>query len=260
MSAVFDAYAEYYDLLYQDKNYQKEVEYIVQLIKKFHPQATSILDIGCGTGKHAEYLARLGFNVHGVDLSDAMLNKANERKKNLPIELANRLSFSQGDACSVRIGTTFDVVISLFHVMSYQNDNKDVFAVLNTAKAHIKNDGLFLFDFWYGPAVLKQTPETRIKRLENESVLVTRIAEPIVRTELNVVDVNYDVFIKEKSSNTVGKVNESHYMRYFFMPEIQLILELTHWSKQAAYGWETNEPPSEKAWATIVVCTPNDNS
>ncbi len=56
MSKTFDLYSEYYDLLYKDKNYKKEADYIASLIKTNAPHTKSILELGCGTGKHASLL------------------------------------------------------------------------------------------------------------------------------------------------------------------------------------------------------------
>jgi len=50
-----DIYSQYYDLLYQDKDYVGEVKYVDNLIAKFSEgKSKTILDMGCGTGKHAE--------------------------------------------------------------------------------------------------------------------------------------------------------------------------------------------------------------
>ena len=56
----FNKIANYYDLIYQDKNYLKEVEYIKNLIAEFADNKESILELGCGTGKHASLLAEEG--------------------------------------------------------------------------------------------------------------------------------------------------------------------------------------------------------
>jgi len=56
---VFNAYAAYYDLLYKEKNYAEEAEYIHGLIQKNTPGAKTILELGCGTGQHAVEFSRL---------------------------------------------------------------------------------------------------------------------------------------------------------------------------------------------------------
>lgn len=80
---VFDDYAAYYDLLYNDKDYHSEVEYISSLIEKIGIKAAgSLLDIGCGTGKHAAEFIECGYEVFGVDLSSEMLRIAKENVPN----------------------------------------------------------------------------------------------------------------------------------------------------------------------------------
>ena len=103
MSKVFDAYASYYDLLYQDKDYQNEIQYILRTLEKNGVSNGNILELGSGTGKHAEELAKVGFNVHGVDLSPLMVNVANKRKNETSW---NQLQFEVGDIRNFRVNNT----------------------------------------------------------------------------------------------------------------------------------------------------------
>jgi predicted TPR repeat methyltransferase len=88
--SVFDKYyAQFYDMLYKDKDYESESNYIISLIKKYNPEANSILDLGCGTGRHAELFSNKGFIVLGVDQSKYMLNEAMNRKNNIWMVIAH---------------------------------------------------------------------------------------------------------------------------------------------------------------------------
>ncbi len=251
---VFDAYARYYDLLYRDKDYSAEAEYIAAQIKARAPNARRILELGCGTGGHAEHLARMGFVVHGVDFSETMLSQAEKRRQMLSPDIAACLSFGFGDVRTVRTGETYDAVISLFHVMSYQTGNQDLRAAFETAAMHLTTGGAFLFDFWYGPAVLLQRPDVRVKRLEDEDIKVTRIAEPVIHFNENVVDVNYSVFIEIKATGHVEEVKEQHRMRYLFLPELELMLEKDRWASASSFAWRKTSAPSESDWAAITCC------
>lgn len=249
MKPVFDAYARYYDLLYRDKDYAAEAKYVDSLVRAQAPRAARILELGCGTGTHAEHLARLGYSVHGVDQSETMLAGAAARKAALPADLAHCLSFGKGDVRSVRTGENYDAVISLFHVMSYQTTDADLAAAFGTAAAHLAPGGLFLFDFWYGPAVLAQVPEERIKRLEDDDIRVTRVAKPAMRANENVVDVNYSVSIEVKASGQAQEVRETHAMRYLFVPEIEHYLEPGKWTETKTFGWMGLDPLSKEDWS-----------
>lgn len=250
MSQVFDTYARYYDLLYRDKDYAGESEYVAAHIRKQAPQVKRILELGCGTGAHAEHLARMGYTVHGVDMSKSMLARAEARKASLPPDVAARLSFGHGDVRTVRTGENYDAVISLFHVMSYQTTNADLEAAFETASVHLQTGGLFLFDFWYGPAVLTQRPEVRVKRLEDDEIKVTRIAEPAMHVNENVVDVNYTVFIEAKVTSQVEQIKETHQMRYLFLPELRGYCA-GRFKETGSHAWMTNAPLTLDAWGGL---------
>lgn len=247
MSPVFDTYARYYDLLYRDKDYAAEAEYVASHIRAKTPQALRILELGCGTGAHAEHLARMGYTVHGVDLSESMLIRAEARKAALPPDVAARMSFTLGDARTVRTGEIYDAVISLFHVMSYQATNVDLLDAFETAAIHLSAGGLFLFDYWYGPAVLMQKPEVRVRRLEDDDIKVVRIAEPVMHVNDNVVDVNYTVFIEVKVTGQVEKVIETHRMRYLFLPELQCY-GVERFKESSSHAWMTETPLNVDTW------------
>jgi SAM-dependent methyltransferase len=248
MSDVFDVYADYYDLLYTDKDYAGEAGYVGDLIKRFAPHAKSILELGSGTGRHATLLVERGYTVHGVERSEAMLARA------IPLAAKDaRLSFSTGDLREVRLGKMFDVVISLFHVISYQTSNQDLRAAFATACEHLKAGGLFIFDCWYGPAVLTEQPSVRVKRIANETIEVTRLVEPLLRPNENMVDVNYQMFIRNKCTGQVTEVRETHHMRYLFAPEIELLLELAGFNIIAVQEWMSGKPLGCNTWGACFV-------
>jgi len=221
-ATVFADYARYYDLLYKDKDYAAEANYVAGLIKKYQPVAQSILELGSGTGIHASLLAQKGFTVHGIERSPEMLARSQTLIENLTAE-QDRLTFSLGDIREIRLNKHFDAVIALFHVMSYQTTNKDVTAAFETARQHLKTGGIFIFDVWYGPAVLTDGPAVRIKRMADDQTEVTRLAEPVLHPNENRVDVHYHVFVRDNADHGVIELKETHAMRYFFKPEIERI-------------------------------------
>lgn len=249
---VFGAYSRYYNLLYKDKDYAGETEYIQGLIRKYHPHAKKILDLGCGTGRHDILLAEKGYDIIGVDMSEEMLSVANSQLSSLkPRHLS--LNFIHDDIRTVRLGSTFDVVTSLFHVMSYQTTNDDLFAAFATARAHLKAGGIFIFDCWYGPAVLTDRPSVRVKRLENNEISVTRIAEPVMHPNKNMVDVNYRVFVRDKATGEVEELQETHRMRYLFRTEVDLLLRETAMDIIEASEWMTGHEPGFDTWGICFV-------
>lgn len=245
--STFEAYARYYDLLYKDKNYGAEAAFIHSLIRKYSPGVKTLLDLGCGTGRHDFFLSTMGCLITGVDRSAEMIGRAKNATG------ASEIDFIQADIRTIRLNRTFDAVISLFHVMSYQTTQEDIRSACGAARAHITAGGLFIFDFWYGPAVLTDPPAVRVKRLEDEHIAVTRIAEPVLYPNRNVVDVKYQICIRDKKLGTVEEIRETHSMRYFFMPEIELLLNESGFEMLESGEWMTGKEPGSSTWSVYVV-------
>ncbi len=251
-TSLFADYARYYDLLYRDKNYAREADYVADLIHKFHPSAQSILELGSGTGIHASLLSEKSFNVHGIERSPEMLAQSLALPKVITSG-HGQLTFTLGDIRNIRLNKSFDAVIALFHVISYQTTNEDVMAAFATARHHLKPGGLFIFDIWYGPAVLTERPEVRVKRMADEKIEVTRLAEPVLHPNENRVDVNYNVFVRDRANGTVKELQENHMMRYFFKPEIELFASNNGLKILNAEEWLTGKSIGPDTWGVCLV-------
>jgi SAM-dependent methyltransferase len=254
---VFDAYSQYYDLLYKDKDYDAETNYIDALIKSFSKNAGSILELGSGTGIHACLLAQIGYGVIGIDQSHTMLTKATERKNELNKPVADKLSFYEGDIRNYKSDKKVDAVISLFHVMSYMQTDADLKKALQTAKHHLKKDGLFIFDCWYGPGVLHDEPISRVKNFENELISVKRESTPEMFLEKDLVDVNFEIKIQNKNTKEETILHEKHIMHYLFTDKLNVLLEECGLKMVHAEEWMTKQPLSETSWNACYVCKLN---
>ena len=253
--SVFGDYAKYYDLLYRDKDYAGEARFVKSLLDRYAPGAKSILELGCGSGKHAALLAEMGSSIHGVDFSAAMLAKAQARVAGLTAEMADRLSFSEGDIRTIRLGSKFDAVIALFHVVSYQQTNDDLTATFATAAAHLRPGGVFLLDCWYGPTVLSKPPAVCVKRVEDDTVNVIRLCEPQMLPSENSVIVNYTVFVQEKATGTTRTVSERHRMRYLFAPEVTELFKGAGMKIGDSAEWMTGRAPGLDTFGVYFVGT-----
>jgi SAM-dependent methyltransferase len=242
--AVFNSYSRFYDLLYRDKDYVSEADYIAGLLGRFGVSGKRILEFGSGTGKHGRLLAARGYEVTGIERSTEMV---------LHSEAAPGFSCQQGDICTVRLGQTFDAVLSLFHVMSYQTTNEAVQSVFLSAAQHLKAGGLFVFDVWYSPAVYAQKPEVRVKRMADEAIQITRIAEPVVHPNDNRVDVNYTIFERDLASGTVDTITETHPMRHFSLPELDLFAQISGFVVVGTEEFLIGSRPSEATWGVCLI-------
>lgn len=252
---VFGAYARYYDLLYRDKDYRGETGFVDHLIRVHVPEARRILELGCGTGVHGSMLAERGYEVVGLDVSDEMLAEAARRLAGLPVAVANRVRFLKGDARDFKLEQRFDVVLALFHVMSYQLTNDDLKSVFARVKSHLAPGGVFIFDCWYGPAVLTDPPAVRVREFADATTSVTRIAVPSLHPDSNHVDVRYQLFVRDRASATIEELSELHQVRYLFRPELDLLAQSAGLRVGSVGAWMSNEPAGLSTWYAYFVVT-----
>lgn len=156
MTCFTENYSQAYDAFYGDKEYARETEFVLELLQKhrLHPSQNvpiknvhgkTVLDFGCGTGRHSAELAQRGLTVIGVDRSESMLRLASLRAKKLGLTIDY---FRQ-----IPSNVDFDLVLSLFAVLNYVPPGSELRNTLNNLRSALKPDGIAIFDVWNGVAV-----------------------------------------------------------------------------------------------------------
>lgn len=246
MGNFHEEYSQYYDLLYRDKNYEAESRYVLNTLKNWKTEIKDVLELGCGSGNHAQYLVKNALNVWGIEQSKMMVSEARGKKiANFYPQIGNITSF--------QLDKKFDAVISLFHVISYLTENKDLLNCFQLVNQHLKLEGIFLFDVWYSPAVYTLKPETKIKRIEDGEIEIIRIAESEMRHNYNVVDVQFEVVVKNKPTNQTKTIIEKHSMRHFSIPEINLLAQMSNFQVVLVEEFLTQNPVSQTSWGVTFV-------
>lgn len=138
---LFENFSQKYENESFTKGTKAEVDFLEAEIN--YNKSLSILDIGCGTGRHSIELALRGYNVKGIDLSENMLSKARENAKKANV----KVDFTQADARSFHLNEKFDLVIMLceggFSLMETDMMN---FEILKNASNSLKSGGKFIFN------------------------------------------------------------------------------------------------------------------
>lgn len=138
----FRLVAPFYDVLMAEVPYDEWVEYLRLLWTLNNAKPRTLLDVCCGTGTVAEMLARIGLTVHGIDLSEPMIEVAQQRavSTGLPI------SFEVADASDFHLGRTFDGAYSFFDSLNYLVTPEQVRGAIGCVARHLEPGALFIFD------------------------------------------------------------------------------------------------------------------
>ena len=140
----------------------------------------------------------------------------------------------------------------MFAVVGYQNSNEDLINCFKSIRNHLKKGSVLIFDCWYGPAVLSEKPGERIVVIEEGNHKTIRSSKGFLETAENICNVHFHLWHLE-DGKLMGETREEHKMRYFFLPEIQLILNLTGFDLVHSSVFPTMDvPPDETTWNIVV--------
>lgn len=250
-------YADHYDLLYRDKDYESECNMLEGVFKNYGSgPIESILDLGCGTGNHSLILALRGYHVTGVDKSPDMLEHARQKLGvTQSLVKTDRVTFIQGDVRKMKLERSFDAAIMMFAVLGYQLENADVLAAFSTIRDHLRPGGLLLLDAWYGPGVLIQRPQDRIRAIRDRGEQVLRTASSALDTRRHLCTVRYHMW-RLVGDRLAMEVEEEHCVRFFFPRELEFFLEIAGFRLIRLGAFPNFEhEPDESTWNVLAVAS-----
>jgi len=225
----FGEYSAIYDLVYADKDYAGEAKFVAMLIEQFaRPKAASarVLDLACGTGRHAFELAAMGYAVEGSDISAGMIEVARIQAKarQLPVRF-HECSFQAADA----IEGSFDVALALFASLGYLTNFTDFARAMRNVKERLAPGGILIFDLWNGAAVLPGYSPHKVRRVGDHERQVERVSRTAVDPITQQARVNFE-FKVTYADGLIRHFQEEHRVRFYFPQELSDLL--------AALGFE----------------------
>ena len=134
----YKKFGYYYDEVMAELNYDLWLEFIEPYLNK----NDSILDLACGSGTFATMCKLKGYNVIGLDLSESIIEIANEKKK------INRLDipFYVADMTNFNLGKKFNVITCFFDSVNFLKDKNQINKMFDCVYKHLENGGYFIFD------------------------------------------------------------------------------------------------------------------
>lgn len=224
-TAMFSRSAAFYDAIYGFKDYQGEARLVLEWAARYGTTRGRLLDMACGTGRHAEFLAH-NYAVTGVDLDEGLLAQARGR---LP-----EASFVAGDMCTVDLGEQFEVITCLFSAIGYLNDEQLPQACANFYR-HLKPGGVALIEPWLRPEMIRPG-HVGVDQAEVEGAKVVRMSRLQVDGRSSICQFHYLI----GSADGIRYEEEAHRLTLFSLGDYQSCLEQAglrfHWDEQGLTG------------------------
>ena len=244
-------FSEIYDLFYAHKTYTQEADFVqAQLLNFSKKTAHKILELGCGTGTHSFHLEKKGHQIVAIDLSPDMINKA----KIKAASIGSRVSFFAQDMSLLdQPARPFDAVICLFDSSCYITEKADFESLLARIHAHLTPSGLFIFEFWNAPAMIKHLDPIRLSRLQNGAETYLKLSEAELDYQRQLYKVNYTLY-EVRANGTCQTYTEQHINRYYQIQEIAYFLSKTGFTPLKWFaGYSEDEIITGDTWNILCV-------
>lgn len=198
---MFEESARFYDALYSWKDYEGEAARLHELIQESCPDASTLLDVACGTGKHLGPL-RAHYDVEGLEVASDFVDIARERLPEVAIHEADMRHF--------HLGKTFDVVTCLFSSIGYVTTFDELMNAVQTLCNHVAEKGLLIVEPWLTPEAF-QTGNPWAVFVDEPGLKIARMDVPEVDGRVSVITFHYLV----ASPEGVEHFTEVHHLALF---------------------------------------------
>lgn len=214
MNSYAGLHAVLYDEIFEDKPYAAEARFVHELAGS---SGGRLLDVACGTGRHALAFADLGYEVTATDINDELLAVARAAA-------GDRVRFVVSDMRDLDIDSGFfDVVTCLFDSIGYAQNNEGVIAALRSLGRYAAPGGNVVCEFLHAPALLAGASPVRVlRRRMRDGRTLLRVSETTLDVERMLMRVEYELLAFSEDGH-MERTQETQVNRFFAVPEIRLL-------------------------------------
>lgn len=210
--------ARYFDLMHRHRDYDRECDFAHALIRKTGPGIKKVLDICCGTGEHALRMARLGYEVTGIDLSQDMIDIARRKAADARLEIR----FECRDVMNPGFSDEFQAAYCLGHSLLYMTTYPKAHAFFQTVHESLSGKGPFLVDFINGWGLIDGIDRDKCV-YQDEETTIFQFEQATLEKKKRIAHIDFYYLIDSLDGN-VKTVYAEEDLRIFFPDEVQLLL------------------------------------
>ena len=229
----YDSYSVYYDLLWG--NVQVDVPFYLAMAKE---TGGPVCELACGTGRVLLPLARAGFEVTGIDVSQAMLDKLQAKLDKEPRDVQARVALKCADMRDYRFTQKFKLVFCAFNSFLAMITTEDQLACLRAVREYLADDGRLVISI-FAPAYrrLATNRDTEVSverdRETGRDMVVTEISKRDPKDQS--IEVNESVD-RIADDGTVRRYPARYTLTWIHHREMHLLLRLAGYEVVTVYG------------------------
>lgn len=246
--AAFTLIAPYYDELMHNVPYDFWVRYVQALVERYRLRVRRVLDLACGTGNVAMRLAKLGYEVWGIDLSAPMVAEARRKAQ----EEGLQMHYEVQDAAKLQLPVQFDLVVSLFDSLNYILAPEALQEVFRRVYAHLRAGGAFFFDVNTEYA-LREGLFDQDNLGSRRRLLYRWKSRYDEETKLCTVEMEF--WLRDEKGEPSLHFTEVHRQRAYGLDELTHMLQLAGFDYVRVFHAYTLQPPRETTDRAFFVAT-----
>jgi len=228
--------AREYDLYGHPYTEDQDCAFLKQAFQSYHGNVREVLDLACGTGRHALILAKEGYDVTGVDISEGMLAVAAEKAAAWGLHI----EWVQADLRHTAFSARFDAAYVLFNTMMCWTTNEELIRFLGSVHEALRPGGVFVIEvpnYWalLANGDFKSSTSRWEGGVEGNGVKRVRDTTLTVSSINNLACANHH----ERSWRDGQELEQkdlSQRMRLFSLNELDLLARLTHFEILDIFG------------------------
>lgn len=244
--SIYEQFAQVYDIFMEDIPYDKWCLYIREIWQKFGLEPSTVVDVACGTGSITTRLAKMGYDMIGIDISQDMLCKASEKAYNQNLDI---LYLSQ-DMVKIELYDKVDAIICICDSVNYILEEEDLLKFLKRIKSYLNTGGIFIFDI---------NTIYKFKNILSDNTFC-QTTKNLAYTHENFFDEDEMInefytnfFIEDEKTKLYRRFVEIHYEKGYTFEKITKLLEKAELKLLAIYDDLTFEKPTNTSERVFFV-------